>query len=185
MTLVQLRDYPDEAELARIYATPHNHHRFRDHELRVDLTVDVGRWLGPWDTIADLSCGNATIPDRIAYSGTTRYLGDFAPGYEYRGPLETTLDMIPHVQLYVCSETLEHVKDPPAVLHQIRGKAGTLLLSTPIGETKPTDNPEHVWGWDVDDIATLLQETGWTQTLVCLPLRLPGWRYDYQIWAVR
>lgn len=190
MTLVRLRDYPTDAELARLYARPHDHTRYPpDHELRVAVTIQIGRWIGPHASIADLSCGNGAIPNGIAAGQIGRslaqpdmYLGDFASGYPYHGPLEQTLEEIPDVDLYVCSETIEHVRDPTEVLNAIHRKSRKLLLSTPIGETVPTDNPEHVWGWDVDDVGEMLHHTGWTVD-VCNRLELRRYVYDFQIWG--
>jgi 2-polyprenyl-3-methyl-5-hydroxy-6-metoxy-1,4-benzoquinol methylase len=195
VTVKQLRDYPDDAELARLYAQPHDHHRWVDHELRVAVTVDVGLQLpaqagrGPYTSVADLSCGNGTIPARIAaeqHGHAEVYLGDYAVRYHYHGPLEKTLNEISDVDLYVCSETIEHLRDPNAVLRRIRAKAQVLLLSTPIGETAPAlgpgGNPEHVWGWGVDDVGVMLRNAGWDPVIVN-QLQLIKSVYDFQIWA--
>ena len=111
-------------------------------------------------------------------------LGDFAPGYQIRGPIEETIERIPSVDMFVCSETLEHVNDPDAVLRQIRRKADMLLLSTPIGETAPSNNIQHYWGWDRPAIQDMLDKAGFKTVQVYTELVFPGSVYDFQIWAV-
>lgn len=194
MTRIQLRDYPTDEELSRLYARPHDHTRYPpDHELRVAVTIQIGRWIGPHTSIADLSCGNGTILNGIAAGQIGRslaqpnmYLGDFASGYPYHGPLEQTIHEIPDVDLFVCSETIEHVRDPDAVLKMIRMKSQKLLLSTPIGETTPAlspgGNPEHVWGWGIEDVEKMLRTAGWTWK-VLNRLEMVDYVYDFQIWA--
>lgn len=187
MTVVKLRDYPTDEELARLYAVPHDHRRYpADHDIRVRQTIEVGRWLAkhhrPVKSIADLSCGNAAIANGIAQADTTLYLGDYAPGYEFTGPIEQTLDQLPQVDMLICSETIEHLRAPQDVLEQIWGKARSLVLSTPIGETDGTGNPEHVWGWEVGDIREMLGHVGWTVKILTR-LELPDYVYDFQIWG--
>jgi hypothetical protein len=170
-------------QLAQVYRAPHDHTRWADHLLRVDVTIQVARWLAALNgcrSVADLSCGDAAIARALDMD--TVILGDFAPGYEHQGPIEDTLDRIGPVDLFVCSETVEHLDDPDAVLKQIHTKARCLVLSTPVGETGD-GNPEHYWGWDTDDVAAMLVGAGWrTVSLTEIKLR-PNWVYDYQIWA--
>ena len=147
--------------------------RWPDHRVRVAETIGLGREMmnmfGHQSVIADLSCGDAVIPrDLIGYSTMPAkrvILGDIAPGYELCGPIEQTLDQITFAGLFVCTETIEHLDDPDAVLRKIRGRAGMLLLSTPLGETAAR-NPEHYWGWDEQGVEEMLQAAGWT-TLLC------------------
>jgi len=153
---------PDQ--LAELYRTPHQHRQWSDHCERVAHTINMALSVtggAPVDSIADLSCGDATIPRGIP--ARTRILGDYAPGYPITGALEDTIDQIPHVDWFVCSETLEHVDDPDLVLSKIRTKSDRLLLSTPLDEPND-DNPEHYWAWDRQGIEDLLTRNGWTPT---------------------
>jgi hypothetical protein len=75
----------------------------------------------------DLSAGDATIIN--ALDTETKYIGDYVPGYEYTGAIEHTLDLIPNVDLYICTETIEHLDDPDDVLRRIRAKSKMLILS--------------------------------------------------------
>src|SRR5690348_2978023 len=121
----RLREAHGPEKLAEMYATPHNHAKWPDHVIRVEKTIEAGQKIGKVTSVADLSCGSATIAR--AFDAPVCILGDVAPGYDYTGPLEQTLEEIPHVQLYVCTETLEHLDDPDKVLKQIRAKADALV----------------------------------------------------------
>lgn len=167
--------------LARIYAKPHRHDLWPDHLLRVQTTIQLARWMHtPGSGVADLSCGDAAIAK--ALEDPELFLGDFAPGYEFTGPIEKTLGEIPHVGTFVLSETIEHLDNPDSVLARIRTAADRLILSTPIGETVEVGNEEHYWAWDVDDVRAMLTAAGW-RTKALIELTLPDTVYDYQIWG--
>lgn len=188
MMRTRLRDMPSPGELATMYVTPHDHTRWVDHRIRVDMTTDLAAYLvQPGQTVADLSCGDASIAKRlIVRCQVSAVLGDLAAGYDLCGPIEDTIEQIPHVNLFVCSETIEHLDDPDKVLKQIRAKTDLLVLSTPDGETDGSRNREHVWGWDSEAVEQMLVDAGflpWTKVL--LDLRLAGGEYCYQIWVGR
>ena len=160
-----------------------------DHRLRIDTTIALGRWITDDDIIyvADLSCGDGEIAQRLnsELSSGLPILGDVAQGpawYRHHGPIEQTIDEIPAVDLFVCSETLEHLDDPDMVLAKIRAKTRYLLASTPIGEWNPEHNPEHYWGWDVDDFGAMLHQAGFERIAMTLVYTPPPYLYDYQIW---
>lgn len=182
----RLREMPSPEELARIYAAPHNHYIYGyGHYLRVEHTITLGKWMVQdfnLRTAADLSCGNGAILNALPVQ--QRVFGDFAPGYQLTGPIEETIEQIHPVDLFICSETVEHLDDPDTVLKQIRNKANFLLLSTPIGEND-LGNPEHVWGWDQEAVETMMKEAGWNITKAHVDLFTPGHGYSYQIWACR
>lgn len=183
---VRLRPAWTPAELAAIYAEPHDHCAWGyGHDIRVTQTIALAAWLAdmaPAATlVADLSCGNAVIPRAIpSRSGRQLLLGDYAPGYPIVGPLEDTLPRLEPVDLYICSETLEHLDNPDHVLALIAEKAHRLILSTPLGETSD-GNPEHYWGWDHDGIGSMLAATGWS-TVAQVDVAIPD-SYTYQLWA--
>lgn len=187
MMRTRLRPMPSADELAAMYAEPHDHTKWDDHRFRVDVTSALAHHMLPQGgTVADLSCGDATIAMRLAASHNARlYLGDFAPGYAFEGPIEETIGQIPDVDLFICSETIEHLDDPDAVLAQIRRKTTALLLSTPDGETGE-GNPQHVWGWDSEAVEKMLRDAGFTPAVYnLLDLRPAGGVYAFQIWACR
>lgn len=151
----RLRPAHTPQRLATLYRTPHDHTRWPDHEVRVQATIAVGLELlnGPVESGADLSAGSGAILRGLEVQH--RIFGDFAPGYEYAGPIEQSIEQIPDVDVFVCCETLEHLDDPPVVLKQIRGKTRMLLLSTPVDAWEDR-NPEHYWAWSKSDVDEML-----------------------------
>jgi hypothetical protein len=178
---VRLRAAYSPAELAELYPTPHNHLRWPDHILRVNLTIQVAHFLYSGGPVADLSCGDAAIANAVA--GSPTFLGDLAPGYRLQGPLEKTIEEIPNVHLYICCETLEHLNDPDAALRAIREKTERLVLSTPIGE-ETGHNPEHYWGWDEMEVGRMLGAAGF-MPVVESGVSVPAYGVAYQIWGCR
>lgn len=150
-------------ELARIYARPHDDAvDGATHGDRIPRSIEVARKivadLDPVTyCVADLTCGSAAIVN--ALDPPARILGDIGPGYALCGPIEQTIERIPPVDLFVCTETLEHIDDPIQLLDKIREKTDRLLLSTPVG---PADdaNPEHYWAWDREMVEWKLQVAG-------------------------
>src|SRR5213076_938668 len=138
---MRLRPAYSEAELAELYPVPHDHTRWPDHLLRVAETIKLARELVPEPlVVADLSCGDAAIAR--ALDAEITILGDLAPGYEITGPIERTILPVPSADLFICSETVEHLDDPDTVLKHIRKRCRALVLSTPLAEFTPV-NPEH------------------------------------------
>lgn len=159
-------------------------------------------------SIADLSCGNGVIASALAATAanlrgggrdkhqTDLYLGDYAGGVELptypgslnikvhdilTGPLEETIDQLPaRVDLFVLSETVEHLDDPEAVLERLSERCRGLLLSTPIGEDD-LGNPEHLHGWDQEAVGEMLEASGW-RTGARVDVVLED-TYSYQIWT--
>lgn len=169
-------------DLARVYPAPHRHSGWVDHRARVAFTRLLFDAIG--DGVrsgADLSCGDGHLLCTIPLE--TRWLGDLAPGWPITGPLEQTIEQIPDVDLFVCAETIEHLDDPDLVLKKIRGKAGRLLLSTPI-EAWQDANPEHYWAWDRAEVDGMLDAAGFQVTaFVALDLRPAGADYCFGIWV--
>lgn len=180
-----LRPFYAPEELAGIYKKPYDHTFWEDHKIRVAITIHIGKWLRDHvgaQSAADLSCGDGAIlrgleiPDSI--------YGDLvpAPHLNKAGDLLDSLWEISPVDLFVLSETLEHVENPRLVLENVREKSSSLLLSTPAGEADDL-NPEHYWGWDVEDIRGMLADTDWVPvTCTLLNPQTPG-GYTYQIWG--
>lgn len=190
----RLRPAHDAATLAGLYAKPHRHDLWEDHIVRVDATIALARELfartGTPRGIADLSCGDAAIVKALVadviggHAAGRVILGDIAPGYEFTGPIEQTLQQLTHVDLLICTETIEHLDDPDAVLALARDRAGSLLLSTPDGNPDP-GNEEHYWAWDAAGVRDMLLKAGWSPVLS----RTVTWHdpqgrpYRYQLWG--
>lgn len=186
MTRKRLRPAYSAEQLQDLYRTPHDHRRWPDHQLRVNVTSQVARWLAGEgvQSAADLSCGNGSVLEQIP--AQEKFYGDLARGYEFHGPIEETLTELPHdVDLFVCAETLEHVDDPDAVLTGIRARAGQLVLSTPIDAWEDS-NPEHYWAWSREDVEDMLRAAGWRgHMFVAVDFRPIGLPYCFGIWGVR
>jgi hypothetical protein len=148
-------------ELAGHNPVPLDHRAWPDHVERVAETIALARKLGPVDSAADLSAGDGAIIQALDVG--RRHLGDFAPGHEYTGMVEDTIWTIPDVDLFVLTETCEHLDDPDAVLKAIRGKARMLVLSTPLDAWNDT-NPEHYFAWDREGVEEMLIDAGWAVT---------------------
>lgn len=200
MTVKQLRPFYTDEELAALYATPYDHTRWDDHKVRIQRTVEIatvfGGTYGRWQSGIDLTCGDGAILSRLVAGGVLQYgyFGDMVqmagpPYLDVIGRVEDTIvthmaeaGRTPPYDLYVCSETLEHVRDPWALLANARQLADYMVLSTPIDEADDVGNPEHYWSWGVDDVMHMLRDAGWTvddNDVTVLPLPF----YQFQVWC--
>jgi hypothetical protein len=181
MTARRLRDLPDLDEL---YPTPHDHTLYGlGHHARIEMSKLMLKTFVPKGrVVADLSCGNGALARHIGWPNTI--LGDYAPGYTYQGRLEDTIEQLATmVDLYICSETLEHLDEPWQVLGRIREWAGWLFVSTPL-ECWDDSNAEHVWAWDREGIEEMFATSGWEpQAFATLDSRTWGEPYLYGMWV--
>jgi hypothetical protein len=187
----QLRPFYTDEELAGVYPAMYDHTRWDDHVERVARTVEIVTWWGEtkgWYDGVDLTCGDGAILRALLTNGTvqTAYYGDlvFADHLDVVGRVEDTLPAhtVPNrpTDLYICSETLEHVQDPDTLLRQVRAMAANAVFTTPVDETEVHGNPEHYWGWGVDDVRAMLVEAGWDPKRLTV-LDLPF--YKFQVWC--
>lgn len=178
----RLRTAPTPGELAAMYPTPHDHRHYgAGHDLRVRVSIAVGQWLaGVGARVADLSCGDGTIAQACT---ANPILGDLAPGWPICGPVEATIDDLAPVDVYVCTETLEHLADPADLLAVVRAKAHRLLVSFPHCD-EPDINTEHIWQWTPDEARTLLAAAGW-EAETWATLAVPDGPYTYSIVGCR
>jgi len=180
----RLRPKPTIEQMSLMYPVPHNHAIYgRGHQERVDATIDLARRNLPTPVIsvADLSCGNAHIAQSL--QPTQVYLGDFAVGYEYCGMIEDTILEVPAVQVFICSETLEHVSLPDELLYLIQKRAAYLVLSTPL-ECWDDTNAEHLWAWDREGVEEMLVRNRWhPKVFTSVDSREYGEPYLYGIWV--
>jgi 2-polyprenyl-3-methyl-5-hydroxy-6-metoxy-1,4-benzoquinol methylase len=171
-----------DKELEKVYDHQYDHTSFDDHVLRVKHTIQFVRDNLPMNknmlTVADLSAGDGAIANGLPFPN--KILGDYYPGFEYTGKIEDTIEQIPNVDLFVLSETLEHVDNPLEVLKQIRNKTNYLLVSTP-QDNWEDDNPEHYWAWDKDGVEGLLKDAGF-EPIAFLSETL--W-YTHQYWICK
>lgn len=182
---VRLREKYDDNSLAKIYKAPHRHDKWYDHIVRVNATIALAKSIPSVYSAADLSAGDAAIINALDIVDKDKHIGDYAPGYTYTGPIEATIHQIPNVDLFICSETLEHLDDPDAVLRQIRKKTQWLVLTTPDGENN-SNNPEHYWGWGSEDVRQMLVDAGFYPFILnLLKFEEKQFVYNYQMWVCK
>ena len=180
--ITRLRPKHSDERLAEIYSTPHNHTAWADHVIRVNRTLEIAQGIKKIKSVADLSAGDAFIIKALGLAQT--FIGDYAPRYEFTGAIEQTIEQIPDVDLYICSETLEHIDNPAQVLAQIRKKTKYLLLTTPHAKWNDV-NEEHYWAWDKAGIQELLETAGFEIVSFELLELEQTYYYDYQIWVCK
>jgi hypothetical protein len=201
VTRFRLRDARPEGEApfyAGRYPGGYRHDVWPDHVERVNASVGMLlRWQTRFCTAADLSCGDGAILRGLPGLGQV-WLGDLNPSAPAEWPegtawtlepgaLPDSLDGLPEsVDLYVLSETIEHMDDPDGLLRAIRGHARYLFLSTPVEEQADSGNTEHYWSWGVSDVHDMLTDAGWSplEQRVLEPAstrHMPG-AYRYQLW---
>lgn len=187
---------------AHRYPHGYTHQRWPDHVERVAASVDFIQrhtadlvWTDDTLTV-DLSCGDAAIAGGVqTRCGGRLYLADLVDGTQADayggldavGPIEETVHHLRTggADLFVCSETIEHLEDPEAVLRLLRPKTHRLFVSTPLGETTD-DNVEHYWGWDADGVHDLLLDTGWNPVAFeKFTPQFEGSPYVFQFWMCR
>ncbi|CAB4242282.1 hypothetical protein UFOVP222_99 [uncultured Caudovirales phage] len=157
----RLRPKYSEEELKRVYDHQYDHTQWEDHITRIEETIRIGNiipaFVSGLETVADLSAGDGAIINAINID--KKILGDYVDTYEYTGKVEDTITKIPNVDMFIFSETLEHVDNPLQVLKAIRKKTKWLLLSTP-EDNWEDPNPEHYWAWDKEGVQELLEKAG-------------------------
>lgn len=168
--------------MVQVYPKPHDSSRWHDHNVRVAVTIALARGLEDVQSVADLSCGDGRIARGVREDAI---LGDFAPGYPITGALEITVPQLPGVDLYVASETLEHLDDPQAFLASVRPKAKYLCLTTPV-EAWDEQNIEHYHAWDQEYVESMMVAAGWEPFVYnALDMRR-GWSpYCFGMWLCR
>lgn len=182
----QLRTFYTADQLAQVYATQYDHTRWDDHIERIaHTTAHLDKFAAATvaSSVADLSCGDGAIVLGSRWPWQRVVLSDYTGGPRLtdRGPIEETLGRLEPVDVFVCSETLEHVEQPGYLLKTIRLKTKHLLLTTPIGEVG-SGNPEHYWGWDEEGVEELLDAAGFTERWHEAWKPEAGSPYIFQIW---
>jgi hypothetical protein len=198
MRIERLHDKHNPDVLAEMYAAPHDPMSGVGHSQRLVITAGFATVMIATEcrkTVADLSCGkDATVDQQLWRRGGELHLGDMAvlpveveATTKHVGPIEDTIDLIPSVDLFVCTETLEHLDAPSDVLGKIRAKADRLLLSTPVNNWEDRDrNLEHYWAWDREAVEAISVNAGWqVESHMELDLRHVGGWYEYGVWVLR
>lgn len=142
------------------YTRGYVHTKWPDHRDRIERTIRLAKALRP-TSAADLAAGDGAVLDAL---DCPKQYGDIVPHLGWiTGPIEETVRQITPVDLFVSTETLEHLVDPLSHLQDIRRVADRLLLSTPVhrDSDRDDDNPEHLWMWDREGLEVLLYLAGW------------------------
>jgi hypothetical protein len=199
MMRVRLRE--PHADLAGFYMdrypVGYQHREWPDHVERVRESVEF-IWRS-MDTetmsLADLSCGDNAIMTGVI-DMVRRYVPGWSPdkttgdvnpdsGAMITGALPGTLDLLTvPADLYLCSETLEHLDDPDGFLAKLRPVARSLFVSTPEGETG-AENMEHYWGWDSEAVEDMLTSAGWSPISHQIFAPASVDYYRFQMWMCR
>ncbi len=177
----QLRPFYTPEEYANVYSTQFNHANWSAHIERVNKTIrvlDKFAYNTHSQSVADLSCGDGAILEGSRHPWQKKWTGD----YTTTGPIETTIQLLPHVDMFVLSETLEHIEDPDDLLVKIRDRTDHLLLTTPHGEDTD-ENPQHYWGWDREALALMLDAAGFNVGECELFTPKSNEYYTFQIWT--
>ena len=185
---VRLRSRWSDEKLAELYATPYDHTQWDEHIERVKWTarrlqqfIDLQR--PKIERVVDLACGDGALLN-LLNNVTEKIYGDmvFAPHLTLAPmSIETTVRYMTG-DLLVCSEVLEHLDDPDAVLRDAHAGFQWIAITTPLGETDPEKNYEHYWGWDTLGVDDMLYDTGWSPR--CIETLNLSY-YTYQFWIAR
>jgi hypothetical protein len=157
------------------------HNRF----IHQNLCVAFGEGFGQVASLADLSAGDGRIPKSLAaYSGITAVLGDYGNwGYQYQGTYQETVPQIEPVELFVSTNTLEHLDDPDGDMKLIRTKCDKMLLSCPIDEVDA--GGQHLWFWTREGVEDIFKAAGFQQEAYCELDENPVWEhFKFGIWAL-
>jgi hypothetical protein len=183
MTRFRIRPKYSDEQLAELYSETYDGTQIEDHQYRIAMSVAMLNQFIKRNgivSVADLSAGDASIINALDVK--YKYIGDITPGHRLTGPIEETIKQIPKIiDLFILSETLEHLDDPDAVLQMIGAKAASIFVSTPLNDY--WDNPQHYWLWDRSDITAMLANAGYvvsTYASIRFPL-LAVHDYGYQL----
>lgn len=176
----KLRRFYTPDEIAGIYANEYDHTRWSEHVERVRRTIAIANVLievNQLRTAADFSAG-----DRAVAAGLHGITGGLRTS---DGDIEGDLAELPGVvDLFVCTETIEHLEAPWTVLERVAEKARWLVLSCPLDEDPKIGNYEHYWSFDTVDVDNMLACAGFDDRKMYL-LTGEGWTYEYQLWTAR
>lgn len=148
---------------------------------RLAQTIALTKWVIKTyhpQSIADLSIGNGEVTNELIkeFPSLTYRLGDISQlninkaidkhgytgeniTYSYNDIIKELSTNFPsNVDLFISSETLEHLDNPDLALQLINTKSKYLVLTTPEDEN-PVDRL-HYWVWGANDIEKMLKDAG-------------------------
>jgi hypothetical protein len=192
---VRVRPLYSDTELLELYGKPWEQ-ASSDHPhlahcpnpwIYWDLMIAVGKSFTEIDSIADMSAGDGRISRALGeHHGVEPVLGDFAPGYAHTGTLQETVPTLGIVDLYICTNTVEHLDDPDADLKVIREHTVEMLLSTPVEEWNDPSGG-HYWAWSRKGVEEMMLDAGFEVSAYVELDLTPYWNphCKHGIWACR
>lgn len=174
------------------YDEQYDHTKWDEHDTRVRITLTLAdKYIRKYHcaTLMDLSCGDGAIPLGLKSSSgmTCVELGDIVHGDHLTvvGPIEESIQSIGDSSgdLFICTETLEHLDDPVSILREISCHTEYILITTPVNETLEHGNYQHIWSWTPTELKSLIKECGF-DILHYVELGLDFYTYGF-IWAKR
>lgn len=204
----KLREFYNQEQLKDLYKNGYDHTTSIQHKLRVALSIQLAVWtINRWNLqrVADFSCGDGHIISELIRSKnvTEAIIGDFAQvnvdkvrenlginedvkiSYHVGDISQLLSNVEKDIDLFILTETIEHVEDPEKLLYELSKKVRFLILSTPIDE-QDAGNPEHYWGWSNEEMNTLLIDNAW-EPIISNPLHFKekALVYDFQLWLTQ
>lgn len=171
-----------DAETVANYAHTYSYKRWGEHVDRIRHTTEIAQRIINTEElkhVTDLSCGDGAIINSLTGVDTVR--NDFSINGD---GIEVTSKIMKPTDLFICSETIEHLREPWTVLEQIAMNTKWLVLSTPLDEDISVGNWEHYWSFEKRDIQDILEQSCFTP-VDHIVLLSAGWTYEYQIWTAR
>lgn len=96
--------------------------------------------------------GYDLMPENVAYAQLTRKVDVF--------DVDFLTEKIEWADLVICTEVLEHLEDPHALVDKIARNTRVLVASSPAAETEEDHDPAHAWCWDMNGYAGMIQNAG-------------------------
>lgn len=165
-----------------MYAHTYDGARWPEHQERIRQTIIVAQRLiddHKLTTVTDLSAGNGAI-----VGGLEDVVKRFSDISVAGNGIELEVLTAEPVDLWILTETIEHLEAPWTVLEQIARRTRWIVLSTPLDEDPKIGNYEHYWSFTQGDVADLLAQSGFTDATFDA-ITAPGWTYTYQLWTAR
>ena len=181
--MIKLRRFHTPEVLAEIYQHPYDPTRWVEHKTRIRRTIEITQALidqHDLKSVADLSCGDCSIIGSLNIK--SKITGDITNDRSIEDALRDRV--WPDVDLFICTETIEHLEAPWTVLERIAETTRWLVLSTPLDEDPAIGNYEHYWSFTQDDVQSMILTAGFVD-LELHVLAEPGWTYTYQLWTGR
>lgn len=171
----KLRRFYSPSVEAAMYDHTYNSKRWPEHITRIEKTAAICQTLidrYELKSVADLSCGDGSLIDKLSVH--IKFARD--------GNIMDDMELIGQSDLFICTETIEHLREPWTVLERIAEKTRWLVLSTPLDEERGIDNYEHYWAFTTDDVATMLHHANFHH-IALFVLQHETWNYRYQVWT--